>query len=173
MTVELAQYLIDLDKYILKDGEKVDSFTIDIHYPVNLRLTLTAPDDLDQSLLIDIKESEKKSLKLTLHHQDNSTQNGLLRIDYNGRHRNPFEITDSVPERFKPFAGLWLDDFQGHIHYVVDGFKPLSWAIPLEVDDYPINELNGREGYGDAFNAFFKKINLRTKIRFNHQMRLL
>jgi hypothetical protein len=173
MTVDLAEYLIGLDKYVVQNGEIINTFLLDIQFPMSFRLTLSTPDDLDQNLLIDIKESDKKSLKISLHHQDNSTQNGLLRIDYNGRHLNPVDIIQTVPEIFRPFAGQWLDDYAGHIHYVVDGYKPLAWAIPLELDDFPVKEINGREDYAQTLNAFFQKINLKTTITFNHQMRIL
>ena len=170
MTVELAEYLIGLDKYIVQNGEIAKAFFIDIKFPMNIRLTLSAPTDLDQNLLVNIKESEKKSLKMSLHHQDNSTQNGLLRIDFNGRHLNPVEITEDVPDAFKPYAGQWLDDYAGHIHYVVNGYKPLVWAIPLEEDDFLVKELNDRKDYIRTLEAFFQKINLKTVITFNHQM---
>jgi len=173
MTVELAKYLIGLDKYIVLNGEIANTHLIDIQFPMSIRLALSAPDDLDQNLLVNIKESEKKSLKISLHHQDNSTQNGLLRVDFNGRHFNPVEITETVPETFRPFAGQWLDGYAGHIHYVVNGYKPLAWAIPLEVDDFAVKELNGWEDYTRTLNAFFQKINLKTIITFNHQMRIL
>ncbi len=81
MTVELAEYLIGLDKYIIENGETLDTYLLDIQFPMSFRLTLSATDDLDQNLLINIRESEKKALKISLHHQDNSTQNGILRID--------------------------------------------------------------------------------------------
>mgnify|MGYP005858326125 FL=1 len=173
MNVELAEYLLGLDKYVVQNGDIVDSYLLDIHYPMSFRLILSAPDDLDQNMLVDIKESEKKSLKISLHHQDNNTQNGLLRVDYYSRHQNPVDILDSVPEKFRPFAGQWLDDYAGHIHYVVDGYKPLVWAIPLEVDGFPVKKLNGIEDYTNTLNAFFQKINLKTAIRYNHQMRIL
>jgi len=173
MTVELAEYLIGLDKYIIQDGKMINSFLINIEYPMDFRLQLSAPDDLDQNLLVNVKESEKKSLKISLHHQDNSTQNGLLRVDYNARHLNPVEITQNVPEKFKPFAGLWLDEYAGHIHYVVNGYKPLAWAIPLEIDDFPVKQLTGKEDYTNILRAFFHKINLKTTITYKHQMILL
>lgn len=173
MTVELAEYLIGLDKYIVQNGENVDTFLMDIHFPMSIRLALSASDDLDYDLLVDIKESEKKLLKISLHHQDNSTQNGLLRVDFNGRHFNPVEITETVPDIFKPYAGQWLDDYAGHIHYVVNGYKPLAWAIPLEVDDFTVKELKNREDYTRTLKAFFQKINLKTVITFNHQMRII
>lgn len=173
MTVELAEYLLGLDKYVVHNGNRVDNYFLDIPFPMSFRLTLSAPDDLDQNLLVDIKESEKKSLKISLHHQDNSTQNGLLRVDFYSRHLNPVNVLDTVPERFRHFAGQWLDDYAGHIHYVVDGYKPLAWAIPLQLDDFPVKELNGREDYINTLSAFFKKINLKTTIRYNHQLRAL
>lgn len=173
MTVELAEYLIGLDKYIVENGKLADAYLLDIQFPMSFRLTLTTPDDLDQNLLVDIKESEKKSLKISLHHQDNSTQNGVLRVDYNGRHLNPVDIIPTLPEVFRPFAGQWLDNCAGHIHYVVNGYKPLAWAIPLEIDEFPVKELNGREDYSRTLSAFFQKINLKTNVTFNHQMRIL
>lgn len=173
MTVELAEYLIGLEKYIVQNGEIANTFLMDIQFPMSIRLTLSAPEDLDQNLLVNIKESEKKSLKISLHHQDNSTQNGLLRVDFNGRHFNPVDISETVPETFRPFAGQWLDNYAGHIHYVVNGYKPLAWAIPLEVDDFTVKEINSREDYIRTLNAFFQKINLKTVITFNHQMRII
>lgn len=173
MTVELAEYLLGLDKYVLQDDETVDRYFLDIPFPMSFRLTLATPGDLDQTFLVDIKESEKKPLKINLHHQDKNTQNGLLRVDYGSRHLNPINILDSVPEKFKPFAGQWLDDYPGHIHYVVDGYTPLAWAIPLEFDHFPVKKLNGRKDYIITLNAFFEKINLKTTIKFNHQMKIL
>ncbi len=173
MTEQLAEYLIGLDKYIVQNGEIVNTFLLNIQYPMSFKLILSAPEDLDQNLLVDIKESEKKTLKISLHHQDNSTQNGLLRIDYNGRHFNPVDITSTVPEVFRPFAGQWFDDYVGHVHYVVDGYKPLVWAIPLEFDDFPVKKLNSREDYIRTLIAFFKRINLKTTITLNQQMRIL
>jgi hypothetical protein len=55
----------------------------------------------------------------------------------------------------------------------VDGYRPLAWAIPLEWDDFPVKALNGREDYTKTLNAFFQKINLKTNIRYNHQMKIL
>lgn len=173
MTVELAEYLIGLDKYIIENGKILDRYLMDIHFPMNFRLMLAATDDLDQNLIINIKESEKKALKISLHHQDNSTQNGILRIDYNGRHLNPAEVIPTLPEIFIPFAGQWLDDYPSHIHYVVNGYKPLAWAIPLKFDDFPIKELNDRKDYSRTLSAFFKKINLKTIVTYNQQMRII
>ena len=173
MTAELAKYLIGLDKYIVQEGNKENQYFLNIKYPMNFRLLLFTPDDLDQNLIVDIAESEKKSLKISLHHQDSSTQNGLLRVDFNSRHLNPANITSTVPEKFKPFAGLWLDDYNGHIHYVVDGYKPLAWAIPLDIDDFPVKELVKREDYINTLKAFFDIINLKTSITYRFQGRFI
>lgn len=173
MTVELANYLIGLEKHIFNNGELLDSYAINIKYPMTFRLSLSSSEDLEQNLIVDIKESEKKSLRINLHHQDDNSQNGLLRVDYNSRHRNPEKIIDTVPRSFHQFAGCWLDDYAGHIHYVVDGYKPLAWAIPLDNDEFPIKELNSREDYARTLQAFFDKINIKTKFTFATQMRIV
>ncbi len=59
MTVDLAEYLIGLDKYIIENGEILDTYLLDIQFPMSFRLTLSTIDDLDENLLINIKESEK------------------------------------------------------------------------------------------------------------------
>src|SRR5690625_6089323 len=86
MTVELAEYLLGLDKYVVQNSDTVENYFLDIHYPMSFRLILSAPDDLDQNLLVDIKESEKKSLKISLHHQDNSTQKDRKSTRLNSSH---------------------------------------------------------------------------------------
>lgn len=173
MTEELAEYLIALDKYIVQNKNpkinKEESFLLNIEYPMNFKLNLSAPDDLGQKMTVIIKESPKKSLKISLHHQDNHTKNGLLRIDFYSRHMNPVDILPTVPEKFKPFAGLRLDNYNGHIHYVVDGYKSLVWAIPLESDDFSVKKLNKRKDYICTIEAFFNKINLKTPVNYLFQ----
>ena len=66
-----------------------------------------------------------------------------------------------------------MDNYGGHIHYVIDGYKPLAWAIPLEIDGFPVKKLEGRHDYTDTLDAFFRKINLRTAISYNQQMKML
>ena len=173
MTTELADYLIRLDKYIFTDGEPAERFQIEIQYPMRFGLDLGTPDDDDQCLLLDVWESEKMAMRISLHHQDQATQHGLLRVDYGGGHKNPEEIIDSLPEKFHPYAGLRLNHQGGHIHYVVDGYKPLAWAIPLEADDFPVKSVAQREDYPRTLQAFLARINVKTEITFSNQLRIV
>ena len=173
MNVELANYLLGLEKHIIENDTYINDKQIQIESPVKLRFFLGSKDDPDQSFLVDIKESDKKALKIAFHHQDDTTQYGLLRVDYHSRHKNPAEILDTVPEYFKPFAGIFLDDYAGHIHYIVDGYSPLAWAIPLEIDDFPVKDITNVGDIVLVLTAFFERINLKTEIKYNAQMRLL
>ena len=173
MNVELANYLLGLEKHIIENDVLIDNKQIQIESPVKLRFILGSKEDPDQSFLVDIKESDKKALKIAFHHQDDTTQYGLLRVDYYSRHKNPVEILHTVPEHFKPFAGIFLDDYAGHIHYVVDGYSPLAWAIPLEFDDFPVKDITDVGDISSVLSAFFERINLKTKITYNAQLRLL
>lgn len=172
MTIKLAEYLLELDKYVVQDDKVLQELLLKIDFPMNFRLLLSAPEDIDQNLFIDIKESEKKSLKINLHYQDHNTKYGLLRVDYNSRHLNPMKVLDTVPEKFRAFAGQWLDKYAGHIHYVVDGYPPLVWAIPLEADSFPVKDLDDRKDYIDVLKAFFHRINLKTAITYYYQSKL-
>ena len=173
MNVDLANYLLGLEKHIIENDNYSDKTQIDIVSPVKLRFLLGSKEDPDQRFLVDIKESDKKALKISFHHQDDTTQNGILRVDYYSRHKNPVEILDTVPEHFKPFAGIYLDDYPGHIHYIVDGYSPLAWAIPLEFDDFPVKDIRNVGDISSVLTAFFERINLKTEIIYNAQMRLL
>lgn len=173
MNVELANYLLNLDKFIVENNIFIEDKQLKIESPVNLRFVLGSKGDADQSFLVDIKESDKKALKIDFHHQDDRTKHGLLRVDYYSRHKNPVELLDTLPNKFKPFAGIYLDGHAGHIHYIVDGYLPLAWAIPLESDDFPIKNINNVNDITSVLKAFFEKINLKTDLQYSSQKRML
>lgn len=102
--LELAEHLLQLDKYLVGGKKLMNNYNLDIQFPMSFRLTLITQENLDQNLLIDIKEIGKQSLKISLHHQDNGAQSGIMRIDYNGRHIKPSEFLPSLPEIFRPTA---------------------------------------------------------------------
>ena len=77
-----------------------------------------------------------------------------------------------MPKDFLPFTGQWLDGYGGHIHYVINGYKPLTWAIPLEIDTFSVKKINEFTNIVEAFHAFCKIINLETKIFVNTQQKL-
>ena len=175
MDVESANYLLSLDKYIIEGDKQIKSKQLNLESPLKLRLNLVAQDDPGQVFLVDITESDKKALKISFHHQDDAAQYGLLRVDFYSRHKNPVEILDTVPENFRQFAGIFLDDFAGHIHYVVNGYSSLAWAIPLEHDDFSVKDIENIDDITSVtvMEAFFDKINLKTTLQYNWQMRLL
>jgi hypothetical protein len=107
-----------------------------------------------------------------LHFQEDEASIGLLRVDFNGRHRNPETITDKLPEVFKPYAGQWIEE--SHIHYFVEGYKPLAWALPLTADEtFAIKTFNDISTIGEVLNEFGRKINLKTELTTTIQTVLL
>ncbi len=171
ITAEYANYLLSLPKYIVENNSLLESKQLLIYNPLKLRFTLRSENDNTSQFLIAIKESPKKELKISLHVQENSSYLELLRIDYFSRHKNPIEILDTVPMHFRPFAGKMLNTH--HIHYVVDGYKPLAWAIPLENDDFTLKTIQNLNDVKEAVNAFFQRINCQTIITFTIQNPLL
>jgi len=174
MTAAYAEHLLGLEKYITVDGVITRSVQLSLDTPLQIHWKLKAPAQLELDMRVEIKESPKKALKIGFHHQDDTTQHGLLRVDYHMRHRNPVNITDAVPQHFRKYAGQYLDEWPGHIHYVVDGFPMLAWAVPLEDDPFPVKDIQDIGHVYNAVLAFCKRLNIATEIKINNpQLRVL
>lgn len=162
-TTKQAQYLIQLPKKVEQNGHLADAITFTQPFPFTLRYTLISPDDADYLFLYDITQSTKNHFKLTLYLMEDESRIGLLRVDFNGQHKNPETITEKVPEIFHPFAGKFFDYHEHHIHYYVEGYKTtLDWAIPLDHDSFPVKSITKSDDIKEAFLQFNNIINLQT-----------
>lgn len=168
---EQAEYLLKLPKKIVGPEGLLESLMIDQQFPFNQRFEMISAKDDEFTFLLEIKQSQKKSIRVSFHHQENDTKTGLLRVDYNSGHQNPAEISALVPEKFHPFVGKTFSNREHHIHYHVQGYKSLAWAIPLVDDDFQIKELNVGSQFNNALadiiKLFKKTINLETVMTIN------
>lgn len=157
ITQAQAKYLLELPKEIIKGGDSLNLADDKI------RLTLVSPDDDEWEFLIDISNNKKKTFKISFHHQENNTNEGLLRVDYNGGHRNPEIINDFVPDILKPYVGHWFDN-EAHIHFFVESYKDLAWAMPLkDYQNFKVPNIESMEDYYKAVVEFGKHTNIITK----------
>lgn len=171
MSNEQAEYLLSLPKRILGKEGLLDSIIINQEFPLNLRYELVSDKDAEFTFLMEVTQSKKNSIRLSFHLQENDSKIGLLRVDFNSGHRNPEEINKSVPEKFHPFVGKYFSNKEHHIHYHVQGYKSLAWAIPLTVDSFEIKEINEDAAFNDTFasiiRSFAKTVNIDTIIHMN------
>jgi hypothetical protein len=172
MTNAQSQYLLNLPKKILDDNNNLlNTITIDQKFPFNKRFELISDQDDEFTFLWEIQQSKKNTIRISLHYQENDSKTGLLRIDYNGGHTNPEIVSDSVPEKFYPYAGKVFANDEHHIHYHVEGYKSLAWAIPLTDDEFEVTELSESNHFNDslanAVKLFAKTINIETTITIN------
>jgi hypothetical protein len=151
-----AQELLQLPK-VVTGNNYVDLGNTEI------RLHLQLKEDEDQKFILDIKASNKKAFKISLHHMDERSKIGLLRIDYKGRHVNPDTLLDNIPAEYHPFAGTWINE--PHIHNYFSGYKPLAWALPLNVKNFPVLDVTSSSDYVQAVIEFAKAINLETALK--------
>lgn len=152
-----AQYLLDLPKEI--DGG-IKSFDL---AQEKITFKLTSPDDDDWTFLVKINSSRKISFRISFHHQEDKTKEGLLRIDYNSGHRNPEVANQFVPDFLVPYTGIWIQN-EPHIHFFVESYKDLAWAIPLkDYSQFSVTEINNMSDFSNAFYAFADKIKITTK----------
>ena len=162
MNYQQSQYLIQLPKKIIEHNQVLTHKDIVFKVPFAERYELLSEEDKDYSFLIKVYQSGKNLLKISLHCQEDSTNYGLLRVDYGQRHLNPMTINEHVPDICHPYTGQWITT--GHIHIAVEGYPSLAWAVPLEVDTFPIKEIASVTEISEAFSSFFKRINVKTTL---------
>lgn len=171
LTNEQAQYFLALPKKIVQGDKILDRCIIDQAMPFNQRYELVSEEDTDCTFLWKITQSGKVGIRVSLHYQDNDSKIGLMRIDYNGGHRNPSTITDTLPAKFHPFVGKQFKNHEHHIHYHVEGYQSLVWAIPLVDDEFEIKELDDNPQFYATFariiQLFAKTVNIETKLDIN------
>lgn len=171
ITKTQVDYLLDLPKHIFEDEKYLERKNYMPSLPINDRIYMASKADDDFIFFLDIWQSSKNQLKMKLHYQEEEASIGLLRIDFNGRHHNPEIENDNVPDEFKPYAGKWIEE--SHIHYFIEGYKTLNWAIPLSIDEsFPIKTFTDSSQIGSIIQAFGKKINLKTQLTITFQTNL-
>jgi hypothetical protein len=166
-TNEEANYLLKLPKKIYENDEVIENKIIQTGTSFIIRHTLISLEDPDFQFLLDVKQGNKNNLKFDLHFQENESIIGLLRVDYNGQHQNPETANEFVPSFIRPHIGKWFEYSDHHIHYYIQGYKQLAWAVPLIDDDFPIKEITDFNSIKKAFEEFLKRTNIITC--FQHQ----
>lgn len=169
MTNEQAIELIGIRKTIIQDDTRQDSVTINQTFPMNIRFILVSDQNDDFSFLWEITQSAKDSLRISLHFQEDDSKIGLFRVDYNSGHKNPEMDNGMLPDRFRPYIGkLFVNE--SHVHYHVDGYRTLAWALPIndtEIEVKEIEENDKNNQMAAAINSFARLINLETQIIIN------
>lgn len=167
---EQAVALLQLKKKIILNDEVKDRISIQQTCPMNLRYVLVSDDDDEFSFLWEISQSSKNNLRISLHFQEDDSKIGLLRVDYNSGHHNPEVERDDLPELFKPYIGKWFSNEESHVHYHVDGYKSLAWAVPIEATNVQTKEIKDDEintNFVNAIMEFAKMANIETVIMIN------
>lgn len=171
ITNEQAEYLLKLPKKVVQNNKLIDKLTIDQKFPFNTRFELMSEKDDEFTFLWEVQQSKKNSIRVSFHYQENDSKIGLLRVDYNSGHKNPEVVSEYVPEKFIPFVGKIFSNDEHHIHYHVQGYKSLAWAVPLSTDGFAIKELNQGNDFNSTFASiiqlFAKTVNIETEIYVN------
>lgn len=160
LTLNEVDLLLSVEKKIVIDDKIIEEYNIPSEDGVSFRCNLQSLDG-NEIFLLQVKQAFNR-IKVNLHLQENNQYVGLLRVDYNDIHQNPMHATDNVPPIAKKYTGKLIQE--SHIHFCVNGYGSLKWAIPLSVSDFPIKNVSNHAEIMDALDAFCKEINLTTKI---------
>lgn len=170
MNKETIDKLLTIEKEILDDnGNYIDNYTINMTFPLKLRIILGVKNDANLQFELSITQSKKFQIRINLHLLDGDSKIGLSRLDYNSNHHNPATYNEHTPIELRKFADKWFIN-ESHIHYAVEGFKDLAWAAPLKAINFPIDNINSDNLYNtfaDAIYAYAKFLNIKTRITIN------
>lgn len=164
LTNQEAKYLLNLEKNLL-----IPDQVVDLRNKSNT-LELISYQDSDYLFRLDITSNQKIILKTSIHHMESKSFIGLMRIDFKGGHHNPPEIINSLPDFLKPYADKWFKPDEPHIHFYVEGYRPLAWAMPLADTDFPIKDITHQAELSDLITNFASKINLKSKINIQQSI---
>jgi len=159
LTNKEVKNLLELDKILLHPNK-----VIDLKKEKN-KIELISQQDTQRKFLVEITSSKKIVLKTSIHHMETVSNIGLLRIDYRGNHHNPVEIKATLPHKLKKYADKWFSEDEPHMHIYVEGYKPLSWAIPLSDTEFATQNLKEKSDIVDLINNFAKEINLTDNLK--------
>jgi hypothetical protein len=164
---EKVKYLLSLPKKVKEDNLIKEEIIINQDVPFVACYVLVSEHDEEYSFLYDIKQSRKNHFKLSLYLMDNDTRLGLIRIDYNGQHSNPDTTNEYLPSDFLTYTNKFFGYNEPHIHYYVEGYKPLAWAIPLSAIEFDVQNITSHADVMSAFGAFNSLISLQTHFIIN------
>lgn len=160
-TLDQVKYLLNLPKHICENNDIIEVKRFD-PLPFNEKIYMLSKEDRDYLFFLDIFRSSKNQLKLNFHYQEKESAIGLLRIDFGSGHKNPETSSDNVPEILRPYTAQYIDE--PHIHYYVEGYKNLAWALPLKDDKFPIKDYSKEQDFCDIILSVAKLINLKTEL---------
>jgi len=163
-TNDEAQALIETKKE-LKDSNQF----IDLALPKN-RVYLIAPSEPDYEFFLEITSNQKIQFKISLHHQESYSNIGLVRLDFKGRHQNPASANSNLPDKFKPYIGRFFERDEPHIHFYVEGYKPLAWAMPLNRLEIKTQVVNDIVDFNEIIVDFSAVINIVSSLRIQQAL---
>ncbi len=161
---EEAEQLLHMEKRIIVNDTLQDTYYLRTSTDFFARFPMRSLDG-NNLFLMQISQSPYKQIKIDFHFQENCQYIGLLRVDYHSIHKNPETINEHVPSIAQRYCGHFIED--SHIHFYVEGYRRLAWAIPLTVSSFPIKDIQMEEPSSlfSALRAFSTYIGLTTRIQ--------
>ncbi len=169
---EIADNMLHIPKKVYEKDTHLDNYDVVYEGIMKFRIPMASLPNFEYKFFLEVNQSEKNRLKITLHFQNIDASMPLLRIDYGGTHKNPELANKYVPESFLEHKGKEFVVGEPHIHYYIQGHD-LDWALPLIDDDFPIKTITSDEDKVAATIAVCNKVNLQTVLSFPNQVELI
>ncbi len=162
ISTKTADDLLMIPKYVISNNNREKSLNINAPSLWQLKIFLEGIYNGDSYLFLwNIYQSAKIRIMMNLHVQEDDSKIGIIRIDYNKGHKNPEVLKPSVPAIFHPYVGQKIDTH--HVHYHVEGYETLAWALPIDDDEFPHKNVSN-DLIPDIIVSFAQTINVRTPL---------
>lgn len=172
MTFEEVQELLGKSKKLVADdGQLMDAYYLDQKVPLTIKFDLTDTETQKLKFRLAVQQSSKIGYKINFHMMDVNGYIGLSSLDINGSHWNPIEITDKVPGFVAGHASEHI--ITSHLHYYVEGYKPLAWALALSdtkndlLKDVSTTSTHIHVDVISSLLGYLKYLNVATKFTIN------
>lgn len=168
---EVQDLLAKPKKLVTEEGYLLDMYCLDQKQPMAIELKLTDVETKKFLFRLSIKQSSKIGYKITFHLMNSNGNIPLSRLDINGSHFNPREITAKVPDFLKVHVGERI--LSSHLHYAVEGYDNLAWALSLkDVNDSRLKDVESSSktittDIAKALTGYFTYLNVLTKLEIN------
>ncbi len=159
---KIADDLLKIPKFVISNNKRQKSLNINAPSIWNKKIFLEGSYNGDSYLFFwKIYQSAKIRIMMNLHVQEDDSKIGIFRIDYNKGHKNPEVLKPSVPTKFHPHVGQKIDTH--HVHYHVEGYETLAWALPIDDDEFPYKNISDQL-IPDIIVSFAQTINIQTPL---------
>lgn len=158
---EYSEYEIN---QLIKVSKKLDTPNqlIDLKEKKN-KVILHSVFNQKHKFMLEITSGLKFHGKASIHSLELKHREGLIRLDFKGRHTNPDNIDENVPKELIKYKSKVFNLDEPHLHVYVKGYG-IRWAIPIQETQFKDCVFSKKDDLGYILSKFAKELNISDEL---------